>query len=93
MFRFYEQSAASFYKLGVNGLFPSTIPSGSLYSSDYRLSEFYSLDFGLDAKIIINDHFRFDFGYHRYDMEGLDRTPSTAYPQANVFTAGFSILW
>jgi len=28
MFRFYEQSAASFYMLGVNGLFPSTMPSG-----------------------------------------------------------------
>ncbi|MDR3457286.1 MAG: DUF3570 domain-containing protein [Verrucomicrobiae bacterium] len=94
MFRFYEQSAASFYATafyGAPGTF-STDPAG-LHSSDYRLSEFYSLDFGLQATAIINDHVHLVAGYHRYEMRGLDHTSADMYPQANVFTIGFSILW
>jgi hypothetical protein len=98
MFRAYEQSAASFYSTAI----PITLPQFSTYSSsgypnynssDYRLSNFYSLDCGLQATAVINDHIHIVAGYHRYEMNGLDHTPSNAYPTANVFTAGFSILW
>ena len=97
IFRFYEQSAANFYKLGVNNYFPGApFPGGenpAYYSADYRLSEFYSLDYGLDATVIINDHFRVTAGYHRYEISGLDKTPAAAYPQANIFTIGLSLRW
>jgi len=94
MFRFYAQTSASFYHLSVDGFFPSDpFPRPPYYSADYRLSEFYSLDYGLQVTGVINDHVRVVAGYHRYEMNGLDNTPGAAYPQANVFTVGFSILW
>jgi hypothetical protein len=95
LFRIYQQSAASFYKLGVNNLYPGA-PFGenpTFYSADYRLSEFYSTDLGLQATVIINDNLRVTAGYHRYEMNGMDKTPSATYPKANIFTVGFSILW
>jgi len=95
-FRFYEQSAANFYATTFNG--PFTInPNGppGLHSSDYRLSELYTTDAGLEATGVINDHVHIVAGYHRYEMHGLggSAAPSAMYPQANVFTIGFSILW
>jgi hypothetical protein len=63
------------------------------YSADYRLSEFYSVDYGLQATVIVNDHLRVTAGYHRYEMNGLDNTVSAMYPQANIYTVGLSILW
>ena len=90
-FRFSHQTAASFYTTTFSGPF-STNPGG-FHSSDYRLSEFYSTDYGLEATAIINDHLHVTAGYHRYEMNGLDNTTSDMYPKANVFTAGFSILW
>jgi hypothetical protein len=94
MFRIYEQSSADFYYLSVNGFFPSDpFPRPAYYSADYRLSKFYSLDYGLEVTGIINDHLRVTAGYHRYEMNGLDNTPSAAYPQANVFTVGLSFSW
>lgn len=95
MFRFYEQSSADFYRLSVNNAYPGA-PFGSnptFYSSDYRLSELYTLDYGIQLTGVINDHFRVIAGYHRYEMHGLDNTPSAAYPKANIVTAGISILW
>ena len=98
LFRFYEQSAASFYTTSIPINFPQYLSyNGGGYpyynSSDYRLSNFYSTDCGLQATVVVNDHFRFVAGYHRYEMYGLDQTPSNAFPKANVFTVGFSILW
>ncbi len=96
LFRFYEQSAASFYRLNVNNLYPGA-PFGenpTFYSADYRLSELYTLDYGTQVTGVINDHVHVVAGYHRYAMYGLDgTTPSAAYPKANVFTVGLSILW
>jgi hypothetical protein len=94
-FRFYEQSAADFYATTFSG--PFTInpngPSG-FHSSDYRLSEFYSTDTGVQLTGVVNDHIRIIVGYHRYEMHGLDgKTSSAMYPQANVVTAGISFLW
>lgn len=91
LFRFYEQSGASFYTTGFTGPF-TTDPSG-LHSSDYRLSEFYSLDCGLKATVLLQEHVHLVGGYHRYEMHGLDKTSAAMYPQANVFTIGLSILW
>jgi len=93
-FRFSEQSAADFYTTYFTGTFnPGAPPPGS-YSSDYRLSELYTLDYGLQATFVIDKNTRIIAGYHRYEMYGLDSsTPSSMYPKAHVFTIGFSILW
>ncbi len=91
MFRFSEQSAASFYTTTFTGPF-TTSPAG-YYSSDYRLSNMFTIDYGLQATVIINDHLRVIAGYHRYEMRGLDNTTSDMYPKANVFSVGLSILW
>jgi hypothetical protein len=88
-FRFYEQSSASFY----SPLFNANPADLKFYSADYRLSEFYSLDYGVQATVVLNDHLRLIGGYHRYEMNGLDNTVTAMYPQANIFTAGISILW
>ncbi len=86
-FRFYYQTAASFY----SNLFTDPLPV--YYSSDYRLSELYSTDIGIQATAIINDHLRVNAGYHRYEIHGLDNTTSDMYPKANVITAGLSFIW
>lgn len=92
MFRFYEQSAADFYHITFSGPF-STDPPG-FHSSDYRLSELYTLDSGLQATVIITDYLHIIAGYHHYEMHGLDGKTSTAmYPKANVYTVGLSFLW
>jgi hypothetical protein len=87
MFRFYTQTAASFYSTQF------TDPLPSYLSSDYRLSEFYSLDYGIQATVLINDHLRVVAGYHRYEMRGLDNTTADMYPKANIFTVGLSLRW
>jgi hypothetical protein len=92
LFRFYEQSAASFYSTTFNG--PTMSGPVGFHSSDYRLSNFYSLDYGLQITGVINDHFHVVAGYHRYEMYGLDgKTSAAMYPKANVYTVGVSILW
>lgn len=92
MFRFYEQSAADFYATTFTGPFSSNPPG--MHSSDYRLSELYTLYYGLQATAVVNDHLHIVAGYHRYDMEGMDgKTKSAMYPKANIFTVGLSILW
>ena len=53
----------------------------------------FTLDFGLQATVMINDHLRVVAGYHRYEMAGLDKTSAAMYPTANVYSVGFSILW
>ena len=92
MFRFYEQSAADFYAITFSG--PFSVDPPGMHSSDYRLSELYTLDAGLQATVIIAEHVHLITGFHRYEMHGLDGKTSTAmYPKANVFTAGLSFLW
>ena len=94
-FRFYEQSAASFYSTTFSGPLPTNPnqPAG-FHSSDYRLSNFYSLDSGVQLTVKFCDHFNAVAGYHRYEMYGLDgKTSPAMYPKANVFTVGVSLLW
>lgn len=95
-FRFYEQSAASFYSTSFSGAGIPPDPPGppGFHSSDYRLSSMFTLDYGLQATAVITDWLRVVAGYHRYEMRGLDGvTQSAMYPKANVFTVGISILW
>jgi hypothetical protein len=91
MFRYYNQSEADFYAVNFPGITPS---GGNYFSSDYRLSNLYSLDYGLQATFIVTDWLRLNAGYHRYEMFGLDgKTADGMYPKANIFTVGFSIQW
>lgn len=91
--RGYEQSAADFYAITFSGPFSANPPG--FYSSDYRLSELYTVDYGLQiTAIAFNDHLHAVVGYHRYAMYGLDgQTNSGMYPRANVYTVGLSVLW
>lgn len=85
--RFYEQSAASFYMVSLPAGF-----SGNFYSADYRLSHFYSFDYGVQATAIVTKWFHLSAGYRRYEIHGLDATAPIMYPKANVLTLGAS-LW
>ncbi len=91
-FRFSQQSAADFYAITFGGPFDTNPPG--IHSSDYRLSELYTIDFGIQATYKVCENFRLVAGYHRYEMNGMDgKTSQAMYPKANIFTVGFSILW
>ena len=95
-FRYYQQSSADFYRVGVANLFPG-FPLGEnpqFYSADYRLSRMFTLDYGAQATVIVTDWLRLVAGYHRYEMHGLDnQTPAFMYPKANIVTVGVQFLW
>jgi hypothetical protein len=89
-FRYYYQTAASFY---FSGLVPNAANPPDSYSSDYRLSEFNSFAGGLKVTWRFYKHASLDAGYLRYAMLGLDgKTSKSAYPSANIFTIG-ARLW
>ena len=94
-FRYYEQDEAFFYTIGVPGFTPNDGDPArpTYYSADYRLSHLESYTYGVQALVRVRDWLGIDLGYQRYEMYGLDNvTSSTAYPNANVFSAGFR-LW
>ena len=95
IFRFYEQSAASFYfPQGVPGLSPidGNPDRSQFYSADYRLSRMITLTYGLQASIILKDWLQIDVGYDRYEMYGRDHvTSASAYPKANIVSAGLRV--
>lgn len=85
LFRYYYQTAASFYYV----LVPDFDHRPAAFSSDYRLSELNTFSLGLKATYRIQKHLSLEAGYMRYVMRGLDGiTSETAYPTANVFTLG-----
>jgi len=85
-FRFSEQSAASFYATSFSGPF-STNPGG-YHSSDYRLSELYTMYFGAQVTVLVTDWVHLTAGYHRYGMYGLDgKTSSDMYPRPTSSTS------
>jgi hypothetical protein len=89
MFRYYYQTASSFYYV----LVPDFDNKPSFFSSDYRLSEFNSFAMGVKLTYRIQRHVSLDAGYMRYIMRGLDNaTSQSAYPQAHVVSLGFR-LW
>lgn len=96
--RFYRQTAADFYYYNLNAtsLSPSATPNpaGPFYSSDYRLSALETRTFGLKAIWKINDRLELDVAYDRYQMRGRDAvTPRSAYPDADIVTAGLKHTW
>jgi hypothetical protein len=92
-FRYYWQSAASFYGTIFSGdpvTDPANVPV--YYSSDYRLSQLQTFTYGIQATIKAREWLGFDLGYQRYIMRGLDGvTSQSAYPSANVFTIGATV--
>lgn len=96
-FRYYRQTAASFYATHFGGdptdpTNPAPIPT--YYSSDYRLSRMETFTFGATLSVRAADWLTLDASYQRYQMRGLDGvTSQSAYPQANIVTAGVRVWW
>lgn len=97
--RFYSQSAARFYYYNLNKTtlnLVSGVPPilGPYYSSDYRLSEFQSFNYGLKVIWKATDRLDLDAALEQYDMRGRDgRTPQSAYPRARIVTLGAKFSW
>ncbi len=85
-FRFYDQSAADYYKTAFTG-------DPTYYSSDYRVSGEQTFNLGMQVRWnIIKDRLALDLGYERYISRGTDgKTPQSAYPDAHSITAGFHL--
>ena len=97
--RVYEQDAASFYRYRFDG---TTVvpeqgpprPNGPFYSSDYRLSDLRTFNYGLKLIWMPVDAFQCDVTYERYDMRGTDGvTPQSAYSRADIVTIGARFTW
>jgi hypothetical protein len=96
--RLYRQGAADFYtyNLDATALTPTVVPNpnGPAYSSDYRLSSFDALTYGLRATWKVRAHVQLELSFDRYAMHGLDGvTPQSAYPVANIVSAGARVSW
>ncbi|MDB6126474.1 MAG: hypothetical protein JWM35_370, partial [Verrucomicrobia bacterium] len=96
--RYYEQNAADFYLISLNGqgFTPSFFPNsaGPFYSSDYRLSAFRSYNVGLKVIWKINATWQIDVAVEQYKMEGRDGiTSPSAYPTATTKTVGLKYTW
>ena len=97
--RFYDQTAAEFYHYRLDGTSVAPLagrprPRGPFYSSDYRLSEMQTFNFGLKAVWTVTDAWQIDAAYERYEMRGTDGiTPQPAYPDANIMTLGVKFSW
>ena len=96
--RINEQGAARFYyyDLDATDIAPTQVPSpgGPNYSSDYRLSSLWTSTFGLKLTCNLGDRVRADLAYDRYAMHGRDGvTPGSAYPSANILSAGARFSW
>ncbi len=96
--RYYEQDAADFYHVSLNGtsITPLLAPSSQApyYSADYRLSHLRTVTYGVKLVWHPVDAVQLDLSYDRYDMKGLDGvTSASAYPRANTLTAGIRYAW
>lgn len=97
--RFYRQTEADFYHYDLNDttLAPTggaPNPAGPFYSSDYRLSALESRTYGLKAIWKVTGAVELDVAYDRYEMRGRDAvTPKSAYPDADIVTAGLKYSW
>ncbi|HXH62334.1 MAG TPA: DUF3570 domain-containing protein [Fimbriimonadaceae bacterium] len=91
--RIYQQSAADFYMLSLNGtsIEPGTVATGAapFYSSDYRLAKFRAVTLGIKLVAKVSDHLSLDASYEDYDMRGRDGfTPQSAFCRADVVNLG-----
>lgn len=109
LFRFYSQSAASFYHLTLPGYVgPVQVSPGdptpldnnpqpvipSYYSADYRLSDMQTFSGEINLRWKVVNHFSLEASYERYVMMGTDgQTPAWVYPNANVFTVGAEVTF
>lgn len=94
-FRYYHQNEADFFVNSLNNISvgtPSADPDGSgpNYSADYRLSSLTAISGGLKVNYRFNEHLTASASYERYVMDGSgsgrDRSPSEAYPTADIWT-------
>ena len=84
-FRYYYQTAASFYDI----LIPDAFNPPAHFSSDYRLSRLNSYSLSAALTVRVQKHVSLDLNYMRYLMQGLDGlTSQSAYPVANVYSVG-----
>ncbi|HEU5080228.1 MAG TPA: DUF3570 domain-containing protein [Opitutaceae bacterium] len=97
--RFYQQTAAEFYRLSLDGtgFVPSGTPNpaGPFYSADFRLSHMRTTTLGIKAVVnVIPDRLTIDASYERYLMRGRDGvTPGEAYVDANNISVEASFHW
>lgn len=96
--RLYDQSAADFYRLTLDGTtIPLTTvpnPAGPFYSADYRLSAMRTYNYGLKAIWTINASWQLDAAIEKYDLRGKDSiTSPSAYPEATITTFGVKFSW
>lgn len=93
-YRYYSQSAASFYTLDLSGtsLEPGDTVQGiaPFYSSDYRLAKFDTHSYGVKFIYKLSERLSFDASFERYEMEGKDDTPQSAFADADILTLGGS---
>lgn len=97
-FRIHEQGAANFYHYDLNttDILPTYTPdpNGPAYSSDYRLSSLLAVTYGLNLSWKPRDWLKLTLDYSRYNMRGRDGvTPQSAYPDANIYSAGAQLSW
>ncbi|MFL3658289.1 MAG: DUF3570 domain-containing protein [Opitutales bacterium] len=95
-YRYYSQSAARFYTLDLSGtsLEPGDTVQGlePFYSSDYRLAKFDTHSYGVKFIYKFSERYSIDASFERYEMEGKDETPQSAFADADIITLGGS-LW
>lgn len=83
--RYYRQTEADFYAYRFEG-------TPEFYSSDYRVSAFDSMGYGL--KIIWKPfrHFSMDAAIERYEQKGMDGvTPGDVYPVSTLILIGVQV--
>ncbi len=85
LLRYYDQTQADFYAVRFTG-------NPEFYSSDYRISSFKALGYGVRVIWSPTPRFSMDLGVEQYDQEGSDGiTPQVVYPTATAITAGIRI--
>lgn len=96
--RYYHQNAADFFTNSLDDVpieNPPDYPDGSgpNYSSDYRLSSFDALSYGIKLKYQLNDFSAASFAYENYSMSGSGArvAPSVSYIVADIWTAGMQL--
>jgi hypothetical protein len=96
--RAYQQGAARFYYYDLDDttIEPTRVPdpSGINYSSDYRLSALETTTYGARVSWKPVERLEVTVAYDRYRMHGRDGiTPQSAYPVANILSAGAKLSW
>lgn len=96
--RYYQQTAADFYHVSLDGstITPGVMPNpaGPFFSADYRLTKLDTLTYGLKLIWTLNKSCQFDVAWERYEMKGRDGvTSASAFPRANIITAGWRLNW